>query len=36
MASLIWLAVAAVLFLVEVTVPDFGGFLVAATAALVV
>jgi membrane protein implicated in regulation of membrane protease activity len=36
MASLIWLAVAAVLFLVELTVPDFGGFLVAATAALVV
>lgn len=36
MAPLIWLAVAAVLFLVEVTVPDFGGFLVAATAALVV
>ncbi len=36
MASLIWLAVAAVLFLVEVSVPGFGGFLIAAMAALVV
>ncbi|MCP9791062.1 NfeD family protein [Vulcanococcus limneticus Candia 3F8] len=35
MASLIWLALAGVLLLVELAVPGFGGFLMASVAALV-
>jgi hypothetical protein len=36
MVSLMWLALAGVLFLIEVSVPGFGGFLIAAVAALLV
>ncbi|MCP9850183.1 NfeD family protein [Cyanobium sp. Morenito 9A2] len=36
MAPLIWLALAGVLFLIEVSIPGFGGFVIAAVAALVV
>jgi membrane protein implicated in regulation of membrane protease activity len=36
MAPLIWLVVAAALFLVELSVPGFGGFIIAAVAALMV
>ncbi len=35
MAPLIWLAAAGLLFLVELSVPGFGGFAIAAVAALV-
>lgn len=36
MAPLIWLALAGVLFLIEVSIPGFGGFVIAAVAALLV
>ncbi len=36
MAPLFWLALAGVLFLIEVSIPGFGGFVIAAVAALLV